>query len=96
MSIIDKIVETFDSKRGTSEQNNPHPSPSIQSWGVSCFLQVARRMEQQTLFSIFEFCKMLERPFRANCLNLFCRHELIIIIIHSKYFRDSDWLKAHV
>ena len=27
----------------------------------------------------FEVCKMLKRPFRANCLNLFYRHVLIII-----------------
>ena len=30
------------------EQKNPHPSPvpSIQSWGVCCFLQVARTRAQ--------------------------------------------------
>ena len=48
------------------EQNNPHPSPSIQSCSA--------------LFSLFEVCKMLERPFRANCLKLFCWHALLIII----------------
>ena len=71
MSISDKIDGTLYSKRGTSEQNNPHPSPSIQSCSA--------------LFSLFEVCKMLERPFRANCLKLFWWHALIIIInrIHS-------------
>ena len=28
-------------------------------------------------------------------INLFRLKELNIIIIHSKYFPDSDWLKAH-
>ena len=27
-------------------------------------------------------------------INFFCFKELNIIIIHSKYFPDSDWLKA--
>ena len=77
MSISDKIVETFYSKRGTSEQNNPLPAafPSIQ---VGVF-SLAGRVVQQALFSLFEVCKMLKRPLRANCLNLFCRHVLIII-----------------
>ena len=29
-------------------------------------------------------------------INFLCFKELNIIIIHSKYFPDSDWLKAHV
>ena len=45
-TIGDKIVETLYSSRTKqeSQQKNPHPSPvpSIQSWGVCCFLQVAR------------------------------------------------------
>ena len=38
------------------EQNNPHPSPlpSIQSWGVCCFLQIARTAAQHCMEEIGE------------------------------------------
>ena len=32
---------------------------------------------------------------KKSKINLFRFKELNIIIIHSKYFPDSDWLKAH-
>ena len=63
MSVSDKIVDTLYSKRGTSEQNNPHPSPSTQSWGVQRFLQVAQ--EWQAL--IINAC--LQNKFRQFALN---------------------------
>ena len=51
------------------EQNNPHPSPlpSIQSWGVCCFLQIARTAAQHCMKEMgernlyFPFFKLAKR-----------------------------------
>ena len=54
--------------------------PSIQSWGVCCFLQVAWTAAQQHIawrewgtesfiFSFLSWQNIREAPFRANCLN---------------------------
>ena len=48
--------------------------------------------------------KKVEEGMRPSCENRIDRNlldlqiagcQIIIIIIHSKYFPDSDWLKAH-
>ena len=47
-TIGDKIAKTYHQMGSFGEQKNSHPSPvpSIQRWGVCCFLQVARRAAQ--------------------------------------------------
>ena len=40
------------------------------------------------------FCDQLKKV-SSKFSKLGAKHGLIIIIIHSKYFPDSDWLKAH-
>ena len=49
--ICDKIVEILYSNRSTlqTKQSTPFPLPSIQSWGVYCFLKVARTVAQHCM-----------------------------------------------
>ena len=49
--IGDKIVEILYSNRLNSQtkQSTPFPLPSIQSWGVYCFLKVARTVAQHCI-----------------------------------------------
>ena len=71
------IVLKWDNLR---EQNSPHPSPipSIQSWGISCFQQVARTAAQRCMegvgegkiyFSPFKLARRQRGPIRAKSLN---------------------------
>ena len=71
-TIGDKIVETLYSNRVTS----------VQSWGVCCFLKVARTSAQQRMegmgekklyFLLLKSVKRKKAQFRAKCLNSFCR-----------------------
>ena len=43
-----RVVQSCNRRQNFGEQKNPHPSPvpSIQSWGICCFLQVARTRAQ--------------------------------------------------
>ena len=72
------------------EQKNPHPSvvPSIQSWGVCCFLQVARTAAQhcmegirggKDIFLPLKSVKGKKIQFRMKCLNTFCRLLQVLI-----------------
>ena len=56
------IVLKWDNLR---EQNSPHPSPipSIQSWGISCFQQVARTAAQRCMEGVGEG-KIYFSPFK--------------------------------
>ena len=49
--ICDKIVEILYSNRSTSQtkQSTPLSLPSIQSWGVYCFLKVAQTVAQHCM-----------------------------------------------
>ena len=73
------IVLKWDNFR---EQNNPHPSPipSIQSWGISCFQQVARTAAQPCMegvgegkiyFSPFKLARRQRRPLGQNVSTYF-------------------------
>ena len=81
------------------EQKNPPPSPnlSIQSWGICCFLQVARtsaqhcidRMgEQKLYFLLLKSVKRKKAQFRAKCLNSFCRRLYSLFGVYPHVFTE--------
>ena len=51
-TIGDKLVDTLYSNRVTSENKRNYTPPSIQSWSVCCFLQVAPTAAQNCMEGI--------------------------------------------
>ena len=75
-----KLPRHCTKKGNFEEQNNPHPSPlpSIQSWGICCFLKGSLNSGTtlhggdeggKALFYPFEVVQMSEKSFMAKCLD---------------------------
>ena len=72
-TIGNKIVETLYSNRvtfGNKRIHTPSPSP-VQSWGVCCFLKVARSAAQHCLERMGKEKLLLFSPFEVFFFNIF-------------------------